>query len=56
MLDAFLWGIRVKSIQYHVTEKLSAKRWLAEQKFKNEDDSYFLIHYNDGTDNSKFFN
>ncbi len=56
ILDAYLWGIRVKSIQYHVTEKLSAKRWLAEQKFKNEDDSYFLIHYNDGTDNSKFFN
>lgn len=45
MLDAYLWGIRVKSIQYHVTEKLSAERWLTEQKFKNEDKSYFLINY-----------
>lgn len=50
-LDAFLLGIRVKSIQYHITEKLSAKRWLTEQKFKNEDGSYFLINYNEGPNN-----
>ncbi len=56
ILDAFLWGIRVKSIQYHVTEKLSAKRWLTEQKFRNEDGSYFLINYNEGTDGPKFSN
>ncbi len=49
-VDAYLWGIRVKSIQYQVTEKLSAERLLTEQKFKNEDGSYFLINYNLGTE------
>jgi len=45
MLDAYLWGIRVKSIQYQVIERLDSKKSLISQKFKNEDGSYFLINY-----------
>lgn len=45
ILDAFLWGIRVKSLRYQVTERLDPENSLISQKFKNEDGSYFLITY-----------
>lgn len=53
-VEAYLWGIRVKSIRYRLTERLDAKGLLTGQKFKNEDGNYFLISYNKGTDGSKF--
>lgn len=53
-VDAYLWGIRVKSIRYQVTERLDTERFLTRQKFENENGSYFLISYNEGTDSSKF--
>ena len=53
-VEAYLWGVRVKSIQYRVTERLDQEKSLISQNFKNEDGSYFLINYNDATDGSKF--
>lgn len=54
MFEAYLWGVRVKSIRYRVTERLDQEKSLIGQKFKNEDGSYFIINYNEATDGSKF--
>jgi hypothetical protein len=53
-VDAYLWGIRVKSIRYQVIEKLDSEKSLTHQKFISEDGSYFLIDYDAGTEGSKF--
>lgn len=44
-IDAFLLGIRIKTIRYRVVENLSGDRSLVSQKFMREDGSYFSINY-----------
>jgi hypothetical protein len=44
-VDAYLWGMRVKSIRYVVIEKLDSERFIISQVFRNEDGSYFSIDY-----------
>jgi len=44
-LEAYLWGIRVKTIHYRVTEKLDKNKTLLSQMFMEEDGSYFLMNY-----------
>lgn len=44
-IKAYLWGLKVKTIQYTVKEKLNANRTLLSQKFMAEDGSYFLVEY-----------
>lgn len=44
-IKAYLWGLKVKTIQYTVKERLNANRTLLSQKFMAEDGSYFLVEY-----------
>lgn len=44
-VDAFLLGVIIKSVQYHVVENLSNDKSLLNQKFINLDGSYFVINY-----------
>ncbi|QGY45816.1 hypothetical protein GM418_19700 [Maribellus comscasis] len=45
-VEAYLWGIRVKSIQYEVIEMLNAEKFLMRQKFQNKSGSFFIVNYN----------
>lgn len=44
-IESYLWGVKVKTISYQLTEKLDKNRSLLNQKFNNEGDSYFLMNY-----------
>ncbi len=44
-IEAYLWGLKVKTIRYGVTEKLDQNRTLLSQMFMDEDGSYFLVDY-----------
>lgn len=45
-VEAYLWGLRVKSIQYEVIEMLNAEKFLMSQKFQNKSGSFFIVNYN----------
>ncbi len=45
-VEAYLWGIRVKTISYVVIEKLDSEKSFISQVFRNDDGSYFSINYN----------
>jgi hypothetical protein len=40
-VESYLWGIRVKSIRYRVTERLNPERLLMSQEFQNKSGSFF---------------
>ncbi len=44
-IEAYLWGLKMKTIRYRVTEKLDADKKLLSQVFMAEDGSYFLMNY-----------
>ncbi|MDZ7846513.1 MAG: hypothetical protein U5L96_06970 [Owenweeksia sp.] len=44
-IEAYLWGMKVKTISYQVTEKLDDNKQLLYQKFITDDGSYFLMNY-----------
>ena len=44
-IKAYLWGMKVKTIRYKVTEKLDPNKQLLNQMFMAEDGSYFLMNY-----------
>ncbi len=44
-IEAYLWGLKVKTIRYQVTEKLDQNRTLLSQVFIDKDGSYFLVDY-----------
>lgn len=44
-VEAYLWGLKVKTIRYILTEKLDNNRTLLSQKFTAKDNSYFLMKY-----------
>lgn len=44
-VEAYLWGMRVKTIRYVVIEKLDSEKSFISQVFRNDDGSYFSINY-----------
>lgn len=44
-IEAYLWGLKVKTIQYTATEILDIDKGLLSQMFMAEDGSYFLMNY-----------
>tara|TARA_R110001592_G_scaffold68626_1_gene210278 strand:- start:35902 stop:36558 length:657 start_codon:yes stop_codon:yes gene_type:complete len=44
-IKAYMWGLKVKTITYQVTEKLDKNQRLISQVFREEDGSYFLMNY-----------
>lgn len=44
-IKAYAWGIRIKQLNYTVTEKLNGNGLLIFQKFTEEDNSYFTMTY-----------
>lgn len=44
-IEAYLWGLKVKTLRYRVTEKLDQNRTLLSQMFIDKDGSYFLMDY-----------
>ncbi|MBL1280808.1 MAG: hypothetical protein COA33_011065 [Fluviicola sp.] len=47
-VNAYAWGVRVKSLQYKVLEKLTLSGLLYYQKFTESDGSYFTMNYSKG--------
>lgn len=44
-MEAYLWGIKVKTIRYAITEKLDNNRTLLSQNFTAKDGSSFTMNY-----------
>ena len=44
-IKAYAWGIRIKQLDYTVSEKLNGNGLLTFQRFTEEDNSYFTINY-----------